>query len=183
MILGAAALARPGRKKVNAAAFAGSLLPDLSLYVLAIHSLFLLQIPPSVVFGELYFSDEWQSVFAIDNSVFVWLAIALAGGISRSPWLLTLGLAGLLHIAMDFPLHHDDGRQHFWPLSDWIFDSPVSYWDPAHYGNIVGIAEASLCALLSILLWKRFRSRISRIAIAILAIAELAPALSFQIWS
>ncbi|MDE0114879.1 MAG: cobalamin biosynthesis protein CobQ [Albidovulum sp.] len=177
LIVGAAALARPGQSKVTAAALAGSLLPDISLYLLAIHSLFILDIPSNVVFGELYFSEAWQAVFAVDNSVFVWLAIALAGAVSRLPWMLTLGIAGLLHIATDFPLHHDDGRQHFWPLSEWVFESPLSYWDPGHYGNIIGPIEAAACFFLSIFLWTRFRSWISRGLIVAAASMEIVPAI------
>ena len=40
---------------------------------------------------------------------------------------------------MDIPVHHDDGPLVLFPL-DWKtrIMSPVSYWDRAHYGAIVG---------------------------------------------
>ena len=63
LILGTSLLARPGKSKVTAAALAGSMLPDLSLYLLAAYSLFILDISPSVVFGQLYFSEEWAKYF------------------------------------------------------------------------------------------------------------------------
>ena len=68
LLLGLAAFGRKGTRSVSWAAAAGALLPDLSLYVLAGTSLFILGIPPQRVFDELYFSDSWQAVFAVDNS-------------------------------------------------------------------------------------------------------------------
>ena len=44
----------------------------------------------------------------------------------------------------DFLLHHNDGHRHFLPFSDFRFVSPVSYWDPRHYGGIVAPLEALL---------------------------------------
>jgi hypothetical protein len=38
-----------------------------------------------------------------------------------------LGWAG--HNLMDIPMHAEDARPPFWPLSRWRFKSPVSYWD------------------------------------------------------
>ena len=74
LVLGAAIFARPARTGFLWAALLGGLAPDLSLYLMAGVSLIVLQIPPQVVFDELYFSAAWQTVFAIDNSVFVWSA-------------------------------------------------------------------------------------------------------------
>ncbi|MEM7296588.1 MAG: cobalamin biosynthesis protein CobQ, partial [Pseudomonadota bacterium] len=79
LIFGLAAFGRPGEGKVIAGALVGALLPDLSLYVLAGVSLFVLGISPDRVFGELYFSDSWQLAFAIDNSLVLWgLGLVLA---------------------------------------------------------------------------------------------------------
>ena len=142
---------RPGLVGV---AMLGSLLPDLSLYVLAGVSLFVLNIPPQVVFNELYFSDAWQTVFAVDNSVFVWLAVAIVAYWLRSDWLRALSIGALLHIALDFPLHHDDGRPHFWPLSDWVFESPFSYWDRAQGAAWIAPIEAALCLCAAAWLWR-----------------------------
>ena len=177
LIVGMAAFARPNAARLNVAAFAGSLAPDVSLYVLGTYALFIKQISPSIVFGQMYFSDEWQRVFAIDNSVFLWLALAFAGYWIRRDWLFVFGLAGLLHISTDFLLHHDDGRQHFWPLTDWVFSSPISYWDPSRYGWIVGPAEGLLCLVLAVWMCFKFRTLLARAMIAALAATEIVPVL------
>lgn len=175
LIFGMAAFAKRDQPKVTAAALAGALIPDLSLYLMAGVSLFVLQIDPNVVFGELYFSDAWQAVFRVDNSSVVWgvlLAIALW---RRAVWGIALTGAALLHIGLDFPLHHDDGRAHFWPLTSWIFESPVSYWDLGHHARIVAPIEITLSLLFCLVLFRRLRSVWERALVVSLGLAEVAP--------
>lgn len=173
LLLGAAVCGRGGERRLIWAAMLGGLLPDLSLYLLAGVSLFVLQIPPNVVFDELYFSDAWQRVFAIDNSFFVWGALLGIALWRRSGWAIALTSAALLHLALDLPLHHDDGRPHFWPLTDWVFESPWSYWDRRQGATIVAPIEAALCVIAAIYLWlKRPGWLLSALIVALLA-AEL----------
>ncbi|MEQ6248579.1 cobalamin biosynthesis protein CobQ [Sulfitobacter sp. HNIBRBA3233] len=150
LLLGTAVFGRGGDRRVIAAAMAGSLLPDLSLYLLAGGALYVFGYAPEIVFRELYYSDAWQTVFAIDNSFILWgllLAVAL---IRRSPILIAFAGAGVLHLALDFPLHHDDARAHFWPVSDWVFRSPFSYWDPAQGAGWVSPVEVVLSAVAAV---------------------------------
>jgi hypothetical protein len=181
LIFGAAAFARPGKPAVNVAALTGALLPDLSLYLLVGSSLFVLGIPAETVFGELYFSDAWQDIFAIDNSIPLWSAGLAVGLILRSPVAIAFFGAGLLHLAFDLPLHHDDARRHFWPLSDYVFHSPVSYWDPARHGGVVGPLEIAVSLALCALLWRRFRGWFARALVLAAALAELMPGLMFML--
>lgn len=155
LLLGAAAFGRPAENRIIVAALTGALLPDLSLYVMAGLSLFVLGIPPHVVFNVLYFSDTWQTVFAIDNSFVLWGVLLGAAVWSRMPWAIALTGAAMLHLCLDFPLHHDDGRPHFWPFSWWVFESPVSYWDRNHGAAFVAPVEAVLAILAAITLWRR----------------------------
>lgn len=157
------------------AALLGAVAPDISLYLMAGTSLFLMDVPPNVVFDEYYFSPAWQQVFAIDNSFVLW-GIALALGMAlRKPALVAFTGAALLHLAFDFPLHHDDARAHFWPLSDWVFVSPISYWDRNHYGDIVGPLEALMCIVLCLVLWRRFHGVFARAVIAGALALQAAP--------
>lgn len=179
LIFGAALFARPDAWKINVAAIIGAFLPDFSLYFMVFWNRFINQIPFEIIFRDLYYSDFWQTIFAIDNSFFVWgLALACALAL-RSPVGLAFTGSGLLHIALDFPLHHDDGRAHFWPLSDWIFESPVSYWDPSAYGGIVSIIELAACAILLFVLWRRFSGMFARALVMLTAAAQILPALMF----
>lgn len=176
LILGAAVFARPGAFWVTIAALAGALAPDISLYAMAGWHLLVLGTEPVIVFRELYYSDAWQQVFAIDNSFFLWGALLGIAMYLRKRWLIAFAGAGLLHLALDFPLHNDDGRQHFWPVSSWVFESPVSYWDPNHYGNIIGPLEVVLSLVLLAVLWRRFRELWPRIFIFAAGITQLLPA-------
>ena len=174
LIIGAAAFGKPGARIVTWAALAGSLLPDMSLFLMAGVSLFLLDIPAREVFGELYFSDAWQQVFAIDNSIVLW-GIACGLAIWRKiPWLIALCSAVLLHLVADFLLHNSDARMQLWPLTDWKFFSPVSYWESARGGNIVGVVELIATAVLGVYLLRVLRDLWLRIAIGTLVIVQFA---------
>ncbi len=154
-MIGAAAFGRPAHTHILAAAFVGSLLPDLSLYLMAGAALFVLGIPGQRVFNELYFSDAWQTVFAIDNSFLVWGALLGAALWRRVPWATALTGAALLHLCLDIPLHHDDGRPHFWPATAWVFESPLSYWDTRQGAAWIAPIEAALATAAVVLLWLR----------------------------
>ena len=179
LIFGLTAFGRADAPRVTAAALAGSLIPDLSLYLMAGTHLLLLDTPPRVVFGQLYFSEAWQSVFRIDKSFVLWCIAFALGVMARSPVAIALCGAALLHLLLDFPLHHNDGRAHFWPISDWIFASPVSYWDNAHYGGIVGPIEIVLALGCCVLLWRRYSGGWVRALIVALGLLEAAPRLIF----
>ncbi len=175
LIFGAAAFARPGQPNVTGAALAGSLAPDLSLYLMVGWHLIVLGTPMKVVFDQLYFSDAWMQVFAVDNSFILWGALMGLALWSKRMWLIAFAGSGLLHLAFDFPLHHDDGRPQFWPLTDWIYESPVSYWDSGHYGNIAGPIEIGVCLVLLGILWRRFDGLPARLAILAAAGFQLFP--------
>lgn len=173
LLIGAAVMGRKSTRPVVWAAIAGALLPDLSLYLLAGSALYIFGIAPQVVFDELYFSDNWQMIFAIDNSFLIWgglFAVALWRG---APWAIALTGAGLLHLCFDFPLHHDDGRAHFWPLTGWVFESPLSYWDRDHGAMWLAPVEAVAASLAAITLWQRRFGWGLLVLITLLLLAEI----------
>ncbi|QJF50618.1 cobalamin biosynthesis protein CobQ [Roseobacter ponti] len=173
LLLGAAAMARSGDRPIVLAALAGALLPDLSLYLMAGGALYLFAVPPRVVFDELYFSQSWQTVFAIDNSFTVWGILAALALWHRSAWATALTGAALLHLCLDFPLHHDDGRAHFWPLSGWIYESPYSYWDRGQGAHLVAPLEAFVAVVAALVLWRRRVGPWLSVVVLVLLAAEL----------
>jgi len=175
LIFAAAAFARPHQRMTTIAALTGAFLPDLSLYLMAGVSLFWLHLSPDYVFGTLYYSEAWQAVFAVDNSFILWgLGFILAWRL-KSPAGMIFAASGLLHLAFDFPLHNTDARPHFWPLTNWVFHSPVSYWDSRHYAGIISPIEMTLSVGFCLLLMRRFESLRSRVMIGAIAVVQLAP--------
>ena len=187
LIVAAAAFAHPERErgdgaaKVTFAALFGAILPDLSLYLLFAWARFVQGRSPQQIFNIDYFSDAWQAVFAVDNSIPLWVLVLALAIALRSAIGVAFAGSGLLHLVTDFLLHNDDARRHLWPLSDWVFVSPVSYWDPAHYGHIAGPVEALMCFVLLAMLWQRFSGWVARGALLIAGALELLPAGAFAI--
>ncbi|WP_425090748.1 cobalamin biosynthesis protein CobQ [Tropicimonas sp. S265A] len=173
LIFGAGFFAKPHARSITLAALAGALFPDLSLYVLVAWAMLVQQVPPQIIFDDLYFSPEWRQVFAIDNSIPLWTLVACAGFWAKRPEVFAFAGAALLHLLLDLPLHHDDGRPHFWPFSMWVFESPVSYWDSTRYARLVAPIEGAACLALVVLLWRRFRSWTARFVFSVLMAAEL----------
>ena len=125
------------------------------------------------IFREAYFSDFWQEIFAINNSAPIFAVMLVLGLFFRIEWLWAFGLAALVHVACDLPLHHSDGHPTFWPFTDWIYVSPVSYWNPAHHGIAAGLVEGALSVVMAVFLLRRFKSVIARGAIVAALAIEL----------
>lgn len=157
MLIGAAVFARPVVPSTLVAAILGGLAPDVPMFALVLFSTRLVGIPQHEVFGDLFYSHSWQAVFAVDHSFFVWGLLLALGHWRRHLILTAFAGAGFLHAATDFITHHDDARRQFWPVSDWVFRSPVSYWDPNYYGGIIGVFEVGLAGALTVLLCLRLR--------------------------
>ena len=165
MLLGAAAFGH-GRPRLTLAALAGGLLPDVPSFLLVLGAA-ASGMSAEAIFRTAYFSEPWQGVMAPSHSVPLWsLALLLALAL-RARTATAFAASGLLHQAGDFPLHHDDPHRHFWPLSDWRFESPVSYWDPAHGGAWIAPLEIAAGLALIVFLWRRWPGRWTRAALAL----------------
>ena len=175
LIFGATAFGNKAQPWTTAAAILGALAPDVSLYVMAGWQLVILGTDPNIVFRVMYYSDAWQSVFAVDNSFLIWGALLGFALWLRRPVFVAFAGAGLLHLALDFPLHNDDARMHFWPLTDWKFISPVSYWDPRHYGGVVGMIEIIASLVCLVILWRRFQVIWQRAILFLAGMLQVAP--------
>ncbi|MCP4390020.1 MAG: hypothetical protein GY802_17130 [Gammaproteobacteria bacterium] len=87
----------------------------------------------------------------------------------------------LLHIFGDLPLHHDDAHRRFFPLLERRFESPVSYWDPAHHGQWASAFEfIGVLAASAFMYWRLAPLR--RWVIAILTIYLLYWGYVYLVW-
>ena len=201
LLLAAALFVRPGRPRANAAVIAGALVPDAGVYGLFAWSK-LAGVPETEVWRTIYFAEPMQTVQAVCNSAPLYAALLVVGfalgerraGLAMPPynggwwaavgplhWLALFALAALVHLAGDLPLHADDAHRHFWPLSDWRFYSPVSYWDRDHYGGAFSIIEAVLGLVLCAVLWRRFAVPWVRALLALAAAVYVAVPVYFTL--
>lgn len=128
----------------------------------------------------LYWQEPWQALSAISNSIPLYLLLAGIGwivskgrGVRWRPaglGLLLFAMAALLHVLLDFPVHADDAHVHFWPFSDWRFHSPVSYYQRAYHGELVGLLEAVAAAGLALFIVWRFRAWQIRVSALLLLV-------------
>lgn len=138
-LIALAVLAKPDSPRRNTAIFLGSIVPDLMIYLWAPYQAFVQQRSWQDIWSKLYFEAPMQNLIAYVNSVPIYTVLALAGYAYRTTVVgkLCLGfsLAALLHIAFDFPVHSHDAYRHFWPLTDWRFHSPLSYYEIDHHAR------------------------------------------------
>ena len=185
LLLASALFARPGRQNRlrNTAVISGALLPDAVIFVMFAWSK-LVGEPESEVWSNWYFNPPWLTAIDWMNSLPLFGMVLLVGLVlpkeppslnALSSVLLLFALAAITHLLGDLPLHVDDGHAHFVPLTEWRFVSPVSYWDPRHYGNIFALLELALGLILITILWRRFTARPVRALLLLAIIAYAVP--------
>lgn len=130
----------------------GAILPDAPIFLFYFVEKVLRRTPEAVIWREAYYQPHWQNFIDLFNSLpLMGVGLLLALHFRSTAGLLLVG-SMMLHVAGDLPLHHDDAHRHFFPLSDWRFHSPVSYWDPRHHGAIASLFEIAAviisCAVL-----------------------------------
>ncbi len=131
----------------------GAWLPDLLMFVMIAverlngHAM-------QVIFEELYYTSKWQVPLDWANSIPLFVAIAFLGYFLKWRGVVLMSLAALLHIFFDLPLHREDAHRHFWPLSDYQFISPVSYWDKDYNAKWWSPIEFALITWSMIVSWK-----------------------------
>lgn len=158
LLMAGALLSRRREPARNWAVVAGALLPDLWIFGMYGWLRGVEGASASEVWRVIYWQEPWQSLGAFFNSIPIWALVLAIGLAMRSTVIAVVGAAALIHLAFDLPLHHGDAHMHFWPLTEWRFRSPLSYWNPAHYGAIIAPLEALLGVALTVILWRRFEA-------------------------
>ncbi len=182
VLMASALLARPNQKLRASAILIGAIVPDLAIFALFGWSKFA-GIPEATVWRDLYWQQPWQTLTALGNSIPLYGALLLLAVIFlRAPralfrpgtFLLFFALAALIHVLGDLPVHVRDAHRHFWPLTDWKFISPVSYWNPNHHGDVFKYFEFALGVILSLVLMFRFKGFLPRLVLSITILLYLA---------
>jgi len=150
VLLSAFALGRGRWRPHWVAITVGALLPDAPMFGFYAWQRIALRASDGRIWSEAYFDPAWQAFFDLFNSLpLIAIAALIAWRLGAAAWLAGL-VSMALHCVADLALHREDAHGHLFPLSDWRFTSPVSYWDPEHYGLIFGGVELAFVAVGSI---------------------------------
>lgn len=144
------ALARAGKLTGAAqqAFIVGGFLPDVPTYLFFLVHTFIVGTAQDVMWDTLYFDSAWTPFITLSHSFLLWPTLLLCAYLLQKRVLIALALGSLLHSILDFFVHHSDAYRHFWPLSNWTFQSPISYWEPAHFGTLFTAVDAAVVLLL-----------------------------------
>ena len=104
----------------------GAILPDLPMFGFYAYQKFA-AVSERQIWNELYFLNEWQLLFDLFNSMPIAIALLAICYFLGFRFGVLLAASSLLHMVFDLPLHHDDAPRHFLPLTNWRFESPISY--------------------------------------------------------
>ncbi len=139
--------------------------------------------PEGWIWSTAYHDPGWQFFFDLFNAVpLLGLAATVAWWRGRRRAAALFG-SMIVHSLVDLVLHHHDAHRHFFPFSDWRFRSPVSYWDPRHYGSFFAPLELLFVLVGSVLLITTWKDRSVRlIACAILLVYALFIAFAMFVW-
>ena len=168
VILNLALLGRRSQSHLNSPIFWGAMVPDLAMFGFYGWAKLIAQMDESTIWREAYYEPFWQTIFDIGNSIplaVLVIAIAVWLGKRYPTWqpvtagAIFLSVSVIFHCLGDLPVHVDDGHRHFWPLSNFRFESSISYWDPDHHGGIVALIEFFLVMVASVRVWQVLQSR------------------------
>ncbi|MEM9412074.1 MAG: hypothetical protein AAGA30_13235, partial [Planctomycetota bacterium] len=119
------------------------------------------------IWETLYFQEHWQIFFDVFNSIPVYGFLAIICYFCGWRISFLLCASALLHVVCDLPVHHDDAHRHFLPFTNWKLISPISYWDPEHYGLPFALAESLSAISVCIYLVRKSYARSIKVAAGI----------------
>lgn len=159
LILNLGVLGHRDRPQLSWPIMLGALMPDVAMFYFYIWTRFIQGYPDREIWDKLYFLPHWQNIFDLFNSIPIALIGMSVAVYYKKDELRVFCASMILHCLQDLPLHHDDGHRHFWPLSNFRFESPVSYWDPQQNGVWGAGLETVLVVIACYWIIRRTRSR------------------------
>ncbi|MGB3532625.1 MAG: hypothetical protein WBA13_03805 [Microcoleaceae cyanobacterium] len=146
-ILNLALLGKTISPQANLIIVLGGILPDVPIFIFYGWAKFIAKMPENKIWSEAYYYPVTQDIVALFHSIPLALIGLIIALLFKWEIVQVLCISLILHSLFDLPVHHDDAHRHFFPLSNYRFISPFSYWDPKHYGNIVAFIEIILVLL------------------------------------
>ncbi len=183
VVLNLLVLSPRDRPQLFAPVTLGAVLPDAPMFGFYLHQRLVAGRPEAWIWSRGYFDPDWQLFFDLFNSIpliLLGLLVARRTGAVRG---MALFASMGLHALFDLLLHNDDAHRHFLPFSGWRFESPVSYWDPRHYGELASVAEIGLVLVGCLVLSRRFRTRTARVLVgSVLGVYTLYIGYAVVVW-
>ena len=161
-IINLALLTKPQLPQANIAIVIGGILPDIPIFIFYFWAKFIARLPEAKIWSEAYYQPLIQNIVAIFHStplaIICWLISYYFG------WQIMqfICISLLFHSLLDLPVHNDDAHRHFFPFSNYRFISPISYWDPKHYGPIVALIEILLVLLATLQVFPGINSLVGK---------------------
>lgn len=137
----------------------GALFPDIPTYLFFLVCGVLLGYSGQEMWGDMYFNSGWAIPITLTHSFIIWPFLMSMATFFGWKFLQYFSLSALLHTAVDFCVHTDDAYRHFWPLSNWKFHSPISYYNSAEYGQYVGAFDSLLVLGLLFFLYYKYTGK------------------------
>jgi hypothetical protein len=184
IIMGAVLMGRGMSRKAWAGAL-GGIAPDVPM-LLIVGALAATGHSASTIFGLMYWQNWWQICNAVGHNFWLWSGLCVLGLVMRDRLAVSaasfdrwtsvslFASSALLHTAIDFLCHREDAHMSFWPVTRWKFISPVSYYDPAHYGLWFALFEAALGLALAVVLFRQFNKKALKFTVALAMMAYVA---------
>lgn len=170
VVLNLLCLGRDAQANMLTPVVLGAILPDAPMFWFYAVEKWIRKTPEALIWQESYHQLHWQNFIDLFNSLPLMGVGLLISLWSQSTFGLLLFGSMVLHIVGDFPLHHDDAHRHFFPFSNWRFQSPISYWDPNHYGHIVTLLEILAVIMSCLVLFQGYDSWIGRLVIGVVGL-------------
>ncbi len=146
-IINLALLTKPQLPQANLAIVIGGILPDIPIFIFYFWAKFIARLPEAKIWSEAYYQPLIQNLVAIFHSIPLAIIGLLISYYFGWQILQVICISLILHSLLDLPVHNDDAHRHFFPFSNYRFISPISYWDPKHYGSIIASIEILLVLL------------------------------------
>lgn len=161
-IINLALLSKSQLPEANLAIVIGGILPDIPIFIFYFWAKFIARLPEAKIWSVAYYQPSIQNFVAIFHSIPLATIGWLISDYCNWEIMQIICISLVLHSLLDLPVHNNDAHRHFFPFSNYRFISPISYWDPKHYGSIVALIEILLVLLGTLLIFTTINSLIGK---------------------